>query len=99
MSMTSKVFLFGARVLGGTKRHWQSDDPDQLNSFPAKAIEGLHRFFGLLPIETHFVKGCKENDFSLAAIIDENFSGVPSVDVDGDDHGVYVGELWRWRGI
>jgi hypothetical protein len=27
----------------------------------------------------------------LAAIIDEDFGDVPSVDVDGDDHGVCVG--------
>jgi hypothetical protein len=80
------------RVLGGAKRYRQDDDPDQLNSLPAKAIEGLSLFFELLLIKAHFVEGCKEKDFSLATIIDEGFGGVPSVDVDGDDHGICMGE-------
>jgi hypothetical protein len=43
-------------------------------------------------IETHFVEGCEEKDFSFATIINEDFGDVPSIDIDGDDHGVYVGE-------
>jgi hypothetical protein len=46
----------------------------------------------LLLIETHFVEGCEEKDFSFTTIIDEDFGDVPSIDIDGDDHGVYVGE-------
>jgi hypothetical protein len=46
----------------------------------------------MLSIETHFVEGCKEKDISLAAIIDEDFGDVPSIDVDGHDHGVCVVE-------
>jgi hypothetical protein len=46
----------------------------------------------LFLIKTHFVKGRKEKDLGLATIIDEDFGDVPSVDVDGDNHGVYVGE-------
>jgi hypothetical protein len=78
-----KGYVFGARVLGGAKRHRQGDDPNRLNSLPTEAIEGLHRFLALLSIKTHF---------SLATIIDEDFSDVPSVDVDGDNHGICVGE-------
>jgi hypothetical protein len=33
-----------------------------------------------------------EKDFSLATIIDKDFGDVPSINVDGDDHGVCVGE-------
>jgi hypothetical protein len=46
----------------------------------------------LFSIETYFVEGCEEEDFSLATIIDEDFGDIPSVDVDGDDHGIYVEE-------
>jgi hypothetical protein len=80
------------RVLGGAKRHQQGDDPDRFNSFPAEAVEGLHRLFELLSIKTHFFKGCEEKDFSLATIIDEDFGDVPSVDVDSDNYGICVGE-------
>jgi hypothetical protein len=60
--------------------------------FPTEAIERLRRFFVLLSIKTHFVEGYEEKDFILATIIDEDFGDVPSIDVDGDNHGVYVGE-------
>jgi hypothetical protein len=43
-------------------------------------------------IETHFVDGCEEKDFSFAAIVDEDSGDVPSVDVDGDDHSVGMGK-------
>ncbi len=36
----------------------------------------------------HFFEGRQEEDFCLAAIVDEDFGDVPSIDVDGDDHGV-----------
>jgi hypothetical protein len=87
-----KNYELGARVLGGAKIHQQGDDLDRLNSFPTEAIEGLHRFFELLLIKTHFVEGCEEKDFSLAPVIDEDFCDIPSINVDGDDNGVCVGE-------
>jgi hypothetical protein len=43
-------------------------------------------------IETHFVEGCEEKDFGLAAIVNENFGNIPLVDVDGDDHGIDIGK-------
>jgi hypothetical protein len=33
-----------------------------------------------------------EKDFGLATIVNENFGGIPSIDMDGDDHSVFVGE-------
>jgi hypothetical protein len=60
--------------------------------FPPKAIEGLRRFSELVLIETHFIEGGKEKSFSLAAIIDEDFDDIPSIDRYGDDHDVCVGE-------
>jgi hypothetical protein len=42
-------------------------------------------------IKTHFVEGCEEKEFKLATVIDEDFGDVPSVDVDDNEHGVYVG--------
>jgi hypothetical protein len=87
-----KSYELNARVLGDAKTHRQGDDPDRFNSFFTKAIEGLHLFFELLLIKAHFVEGCKEKDFRLATVINEDFGDVPSIDVDGDDHGVCVGE-------
>jgi hypothetical protein len=46
----------------------------------------------LLLIKTHFVKGYEEKDFGLATVVNEDFGDVSSIDVDGDDHGVCVGE-------
>jgi hypothetical protein len=80
------------RVLGGAKGHRQGDDPKRFNSFSVEAIEGLHRFFELLLIKTHFVASYEEKNFGLATIVNEDFGDVPSIDVDGDDHGIYVGE-------
>jgi hypothetical protein len=36
----------------------------------------------------------REKDFDLATIIDEDFGDIPSVDVDGDNHGV---GMWEQR--
>jgi hypothetical protein len=40
----------------------------------------------------HFFKGCEEENFGLAAIINEDFGNVPFVNVDGDDHGIGMRE-------
>jgi hypothetical protein len=41
MAKDVKGYEFSARILGGDKRHRQGDDPDRLDSFSIKAIEGL----------------------------------------------------------
>jgi hypothetical protein len=87
-----KSYELGARVPGGAKGHQQGDDPDRFNSFSAEAIEGIHRLFELLSIKTYFVEGCEKKDFGLATVVNEDFGGVPSIDMDGDDHGFCVGE-------
>jgi hypothetical protein len=87
-----KSYELGARVLRGDKVHRQGDDPDRFNSFSAEAIEGLRRFFELLSIKTHFVEGCEEKDFGLATVVNKDFGDVPSIDMDGDDHGLCVWE-------
>jgi hypothetical protein len=46
----------------------------------------------MLSIEIHFVEGCEENDFSLATVIYEDFGDIPSIIMDGDNHGVCVVE-------
>jgi hypothetical protein len=48
--------------------------------------------FEPLSIKTHFVEGCAKKDFGLATIVNEDFGDVSSIDVDGDNHGVCVGE-------
>jgi hypothetical protein len=75
------VFTAPARA----RCHW-------FNSFSVKAIEGIHRFFELFSIVAHLFHGCEEEYFGLAAIINGDFGDVPSVDVDGDNHGIIVGE-------
>jgi hypothetical protein len=59
---------------------------------PIKAVEGLHRLFELFSIIPHFLKSREKKDFCLAAIVDEDFDNVSSIDVDGDDHSVGVQE-------
>jgi hypothetical protein len=43
-------------------------------------------------IKAHFVEGCEEEDFDLAAIVDKDFGDVSSVDVDSDGHGIGMRE-------
>jgi hypothetical protein len=43
-------------------------------------------------IVAHIFEGYKEENFNLAAIVYEDFGDIPSIDVDGDDHGIGVGE-------
>jgi hypothetical protein len=46
----------------------------------------------LLSVVAHFFEGWKEKDFGLAAIVDEDSGNVPSIDVDGDNHGIGMWE-------
>jgi hypothetical protein len=50
--------VFGVRIFWSAKGHQECDSPDQFDSFPTEAIEGLRQFFELLSVKTHFVKGC-----------------------------------------
>jgi hypothetical protein len=42
----------------------------------------------LFSVIAHFLEGWEKKDLSLATIVDEDFGNVPSINVDGDDHGV-----------
>jgi hypothetical protein len=46
----------------------------------------------LFSVITHFLEDCEEKDFSLTAIVDEDFGDIPSIDVNGDNHDVGVWE-------
>jgi hypothetical protein len=41
---------------------------------------------------THTKVAEVEKDFGLATIVNEDFGGIPSIDMDSDDHSVFVGE-------
>jgi hypothetical protein len=60
------------RVLWGVEQDRQCYDSNGLDSFPAEAVEGCHRFFELLLIIAHFFESRQEDYFCLAAIVDEN---------------------------
>jgi hypothetical protein len=45
-----------------------------------------------LLVIAHILEGQQEKDFCLAAVVNEDFGNVPSVDVDGEDHGVDMRE-------
>jgi hypothetical protein len=60
--------------------------------FSAEAIEGLRQLSKLFLVATHLFKGYEEENFSLTTIIDEDFGNVPSVNVDGDNHSIGMGE-------
>jgi hypothetical protein len=81
-----------ARVYWGTKGNKQCYDSNGVNSLALEAIEGLCRLLEPLLVIAHILEGRQEKDFCLAAIVNEDFGNVPSVDVDGEDHGVDMRE-------
>jgi hypothetical protein len=52
----------------------------------------LHQFFELFLVITHLFEGCEKENFGLVTIVNKDFGNVPSVDVDGDNHGIGVRE-------
>jgi hypothetical protein len=85
-----KGYVFCSWVLQSVKRDEQSYNAEWLNSFIAQAVERLHWLFQLLLVVAHFFEGRQEKDLDLTAIIDDDSSYIPSIDVDGDDCGVSV---------
>jgi hypothetical protein len=78
--------------LRGAKQDAQCYDSDGLNSFVAEAVKGLHRFFELLLVIVYFFKGWQEEYFYLAAAVNGDSRDIPSIDLDGEDHGIGVRE-------
>jgi hypothetical protein len=63
-----------------------------LDYFASEAIEGLRLLFELLLIMAHFFEGRQEEDFCLAAVVDEDFGDIPSIDVDSMDRSIGMRE-------
>jgi hypothetical protein len=66
--------------------------PNRLDSFAAKAIEGLRLFFQMLLVVTHFLEGRLKEYFCLTPVVDEDFCNNPLVGVADDHHGIGVRE-------
>jgi hypothetical protein len=76
----------------GAKRNGQCYDSDGLDSFASKAVEGLCRLFEPLLVIAQFFEARQVVDFYLAAIVNEDFSDIPSIDMDREDHGISMRE-------
>jgi hypothetical protein len=60
--------------------------------FPLKPYRSFVGSLSCFLVVTHLFKGCEEEDFGLATIVNENFGNIPSVDVDGDNHAIGMRE-------
>jgi hypothetical protein len=59
---------------------------DRLDSFAAEAMEGLHHFFQLLLVVTHFFWDDRKS------MVDEDFCNIPLVNMGSHQHGIGVRE-------
>jgi hypothetical protein len=46
----------------------------------------------MLLVIAHFLEGRQEKNSYLAAIVNRDFGNIPSIDVDGENHGVGMEE-------
>jgi hypothetical protein len=72
MSTTSKVIYSVRGVFWGADRDGQCYYLDMLDSFAAKAVQGLHRFFKLLLVVAHFLDGRQKEYFYPATVVNED---------------------------
>jgi hypothetical protein len=77
MSTTLKVIYSVQGVFLGAERDGQCYYLDRLDSFATEVVEGLRRFFKLLLIVAHFLKGQQKEYFCLAAVVDDRFLKLP----------------------
>jgi hypothetical protein len=87
-----KGYIFYARILWGAKQNRQGYNSDELDSFSSKTINGLRRLFKLLLVVAHFLEGRQQKDFGLAAVVNEDFGNISSVNVNGENHSI---GMWK----
>jgi hypothetical protein len=46
----------------------------------------------LFLVLAHLFEGCEKENFGLATIVNKDFGNAPSVNVDGDNHGIGMRE-------
>jgi hypothetical protein len=80
------------RVLQGAEWNRQCYDSDWLNHLASEAIGGFRWLFEMLLVIAHFLEGRQEKNSYLAAIVNMDFGNIPSIDVDGENHGVGMEE-------